>query len=62
VEYTKDHRIEPEVMRCNFEACVVHNLFASWNCAVRRMEENDDAGSLIEEDYYTFFNIPRDVS
>lgn len=26
------------------------------------MEENDDAGALIEEDYYTFFNIPRDVS
>lgn len=26
------------------------------------MEENGDAGALIEEDYYTFFNISRDVS
>jgi hypothetical protein len=26
------------------------------------MEENSDAGALIEEDYYTFFNISRDVS
>ncbi|PNF16476.1 DnaJ subfamily C member 11 [Cryptotermes secundus] len=26
------------------------------------MEENDDAGALIEEDYYTFFNIPRDAT
>jgi len=26
------------------------------------MEGDDENGVLIEEDYYTFFNIPRDVS
>jgi hypothetical protein len=25
------------------------------------MEDDNESGALIEEDYYTFFNIPRDV-
>jgi hypothetical protein len=52
----------PKTTRCNLEPCVLHIHLRSVAVHKTGMEDDDESRVLIEEDYYTFFNIPRNVS